>query len=572
MKSLLALLSFFSLFVPSALALSPDSTSVDSRVRNFLYANAELWCSEASNASLRPLLSYSNQWGRFTQYDKGEFGASAAIAFRHLFRNRNIVFRSGLSAQVDRDDKRTMVDQLYADFNLWMFNVNIGRERFTPVLTNTSLSTGSYIMSNNARPVSRAGIGILDFWSLPLNRLCSAIPDNLIQIRGGFSIGLLSDEDNPAYTDDAILQEKFAYARIAAWPTKLYAGLNHSAIMGGVTPDGYDIPVDFWNTFFGRQGSTDVFDNGRSRGETTNAAGAHQGMWDFGLNFDFSGYWSATLYYQRPFTDSRARNPFSHGVKDCTFGWLMNFSGSSFFKELAVEYVNTRWQGGAGFPDPCVPSQAGYNVYLYPGDYDTEDIPHLLNDVLLPDDVAAYELASGEKVDNYPALIRFLRQTYNHNLDFGGRSLYLDNGFYPQGWTVGGLSMGNSLMHTNETVSRYAPEGSINLVTRFPNTRLRAVNVGLRGNLNEWIAYYARVTFSHNYGNYREQYSGPDPSSTWTSTQGYFFSKSRHETYSCLALDFNVLPRFFVSTNLAYDFGDLYHSFASRLSVKYIIK
>ena len=557
---------------PFLIALTATATCAAQR-QDSLTVSASAWASAATNSKLRPQLSYSNEWGRYAQYDQAEVATGFDAAYTHTFRNPEVRFKAGVAAQVSSDRLRTMLHELYADFDLWMFGIRMGLEDYTPVESNTSLSVGSYLMSNNARPLPRVWAGLLDYWSLPLGKLpvpfAKYIKD-LIQLRGGASFGWMNDDGCDNFTDDALLHEKFVYARVGALPVKPYAGLYHSVIMGGSMPDGAKIPVDFWASVLGKNGSVEKFGGGVFRGETTNAAGAHQGMWDFGLDLDFEPF-CGKLYYQRPFADAQAKNPTQYGINDFTAGLLLTLRHCEVVKEVALEYANTKWEGDEGFPDPCVPNQQGGKTYLFPGDWDTDRIPYLKEHVFLPADVERWEAANG-KIDNYQSLKKFLEETYNHGLVYGGRTLYLTNYCAPQGWTRGGLSMGNAIMHTRKTVSRYAPEGTMTLRQTFPNMRVRAVNVGVSGDIvPRRLAYSLRVTASRNYGNFREKYTGPDPSSSWTLKENYFFSRPKNETYTKLDLDITLRHGLTLRTCWAYDFGDLYHSFAARMGVRYAL-
>lgn len=541
--------------------------------RDTLSISCGAWASAATNSRLRPLLSYSNEWGRFTQYDDGEVGAYAKVAYRHDFRNPSLAFRAGVGGQVSTDSKRTMLSEAYADFDLWMFDVKAGLENYTPVETNTSTSVGSYLMSNNARPVPRAWVGILDYWALPLDRLPLPFAGrlrNLIEIKGGVSFGRIDDEGEAGYTDDILLSEKFAYCRIGAWQVKPYVGLNHSVVMGGRRSDGTKIPLDFWNSFFGRNGDPEVFGNGEFRGETTNKAGGHQGMWDCGIDFAIGDAATGKLYHQKPFADNKASGFASHPFGDFTIGAQVRLTRFTPVSEVSVEFVKTDWQGGPGLPDPYVPTRGGQYVLYYPGDINEGNFEHIKNDVFIADDVRAWESRTGRTL-TYGNRFDFFIDTYNYGNEYGGRSLYLTNYCIEQGWTRGGLSMGNALMHTKETVRRYAPAGTMKLDNAFPNTRLRAVNVGLAGKIFQGrLAYTARVTFSRNYGNYREKYKG-DACLSWDEWENYFFASPRNETYTKLDLGFALRRGFSLRANLAYDFGDLYHSFAARAGLTYEI-
>lgn len=557
----------------SAISTTLALTAAAQQSRDTIWAECDAWASASTNNDLRPLLSYSNEWGRYTQYDQAETAASAKVGYRHRFRNPSLVFRAGLAGQVSTDVKRTMLNEAYADFDLWMFGVKAGLENYTPVESNTRTSAGSYLMSNNARPVPRAWVGIMDYWAIPLERLPLAFASRLkgaIEIRGGVSFGFIDDEGEAGYTDDILLSEKFAYGRIGTWAVKPYVGLYHSVVMGGRRSDGTKIPIDFWNSFFGRKGDPEVFGKGEFRGETTNKAGGHQGMWDWGVDLAIGDAVSGKLYYQKPFADNKASSIMPHAPGDFTIGAQVNIPSFTPIREMSVEFIKTDWQGGEGLPDPYVPTSGGNFALYYPGDINEGNFEHFKKDVFIAKDVEDWERRTGRQLtfDNH---IDFFDDMYNHSDGYGGRSLYLSNYCIEQGWTRGGLSMGNSLFHSKETVRRYAPDGTMKLDNAFPNTRLRAINVGLSGDIvNGRLTYTARVTYSRNYGNYREKYKG-DASLSWDEWENYFFTSPKNETYTKLDLNLALPHGLSLRANLAYDFGDLYHSFAARAGIRYEI-
>ncbi len=560
----------------AAVAILSAATAATAQAsRDSINASAQAWTSVATNSRLRPLLSYSNEWGRYTQYEQGEGGIEAHVDYAHTFINPRIAFRAGVTAQTSTDGDRTQLSELFADFNLWMFDIRMGLENYTPVESNTATSVGSYIMSNNARPVPRGWVGILDYWSLPLDRLPFSFAKHLgalIQIRAGFSLGMMDDEGVAEYTDNLLLHEKFAYGRIGQWCVKPYVGLNHSVLMGGRLPDGTKVPIDFWNSVFAKNGNPEIFGD-RFRAECTNAAGGHQGMWDCGIDLDFSSF-SGKVYYQRPFADSKARKLIpntagGHGAKDYTIGTTIAIKKCTFIREVSVEMAKTAWQGGEGLPDPYVPLRDGSSQLFWPGDYTEANFSYIKDNLLIECDVAAWEERTGNTLDCHN-FIDFCIDTYDHGESYGGRTTYLGNWLAEQGWTRHGLSMGNTLMHTKKTVATYAPEGSTPMTETFPNTQVRAINVGVMGDiLANKLTYCLRLTFSRNYGNISEKYG--NRSYSWTLTPNYFFANPKNEAYTKLNLNLALRHGLSVNTNLAYDFGDLYHSFSVRAGVKYQI-
>lgn len=83
------------------------------------------------------------------------------------------------------------------------------------------------------------------------------------------------------------------------------------------------------------------------------------------------------------------------------------------------------------------------------------------------------------------------------------------------------------------------------------------------------LTYCLRLTFTRNYGNISEKYG--NRSLSWDEIPNYFFSTPKNEAYTKLALDLALRHGLSVNTNLSYDFGDLYHSFAIRAGIKYQI-
>ncbi len=545
--------------------------------QNELHVEADAWGSVSSNDKLRPLLSYSNEWGRFTQYDESEVGVGAAVNFTHIFKNPKLQFAAGVSGQMSKDSDRRMVREAYADWDLWMFDVKLGLQNYSPVLTNNSLSVGSYIMSNNASAIPRGWVGILDYWPIPMPKFVVAWGENkradfshLMEIRGGISLGWLGNEDNANYTDDILFHEKFVALRIGLWKVKPYFGLFHSCMMGGTLPSGEEMSIDFWSSFFGKSGDASEF-SGSTRGEQTNAAGAHQGLWDMGWDFEFEKF-DAKFYYQRPFTDNNSMTIFRHGLYDLNAGFQVKLNNSKHIKSFVLEYSSTEYQGDPGIPDPVVPTQSGSKRMLFPDEWQTDDIPYLKENVLLADDVEAWESEHGE-ITTHHQLRQFFEATYNNGYSYGGRESYLTNGLYKQGWTHKDLSMGNPLMHTDKTVKTYAPEGTMNYSSRFSNMRVRAINVGVEG--TAWkFDFIVRLTVSKNYGNYQEEYEQDgniNSTYSWKKKENYYFEKSKWESYTKVDVCYHLTQKFSVNGNFTYDCGDLYHSFATRVGVKFKI-
>lgn len=154
-------------------------------------------------------------------------------------------------------------------------------------LPNRELSSGSMAVSRNARPVPRITFGLDGFQPVPLL-------GSFLETDFGISHGWFSDD---RYVEDTLLHEKWLYLRVRREGFfGVHAGVVHEAMWGGDSPTA--APVNFDNyarVFFGRSGGEDA-----SVSDQINALGNTLGIWDFGIDLEFS---QATLhgYYQHFF-------------------------------------------------------------------------------------------------------------------------------------------------------------------------------------------------------------------------------------------------------------------------------
>lgn len=154
-------------------------------------------------------------------------------------------------------------------------------------LPNPVLSSGSMAVSRNARPVPRITFGLDGFQPVPLL-------GSFLETDFGISHGWLTDD---RYAEGTLLHEKWLYLRVKRESFfGVHAGIVHEAMWGGDTTSA--APVNFDNyarVFFGRSGGEDS-----SLSDQINALGNTLGIWDFGIDLEFSG---AKLhgYYQHFF-------------------------------------------------------------------------------------------------------------------------------------------------------------------------------------------------------------------------------------------------------------------------------
>ena len=487
--------------------------------------------------SLQPLWNYANQWGIFTPLSKGE-GVLTGKIYYHFLDKKNVSLRAGLAGVAKTDLSESFVQEAFLRMKFWWFDISAGMEAYSPITYDDDLTSGMFLISSNARPVPRVTAGIYDY--LPLG-----FTGKWVEIRGGMSQGVLGDDRGAKGNTNVLLHEKWAYIRLGNIKWKPYAGIVHSALFGGVKPNGEKIPIDFLATFLGKA-STEL-------GET-NATGAHMGLWDFGLYFPVKD-WQGHFYYQKPFADGSGMRIFNFRNKDFYFGLILKSMEKRLIAGVSVEFIKASWQTGPGTPDPYDPVE---KHIVFPSKID---------------DIDSYMMERFGKVTEGwtdKDLTEFLKQEWNYGYGFGGRDDYLNNGQYYAGWTYHGASMGIPLFHTAEQVQLYAPGWSFQDRMFFINNRINAFHAGVEGWINDVLFYRIKGTYTNNKGSYGEEYYGRY---SWDKTPDYFFTNSKNQFYTGLELNWQIkknLP-LTLSDVLGLDFGELYNSFGGRLGIIYKI-
>lgn len=523
----------------------------------------------ASNKKIQPLWSYSNQWGLYTQFKQTEALAYAKATYQ-ICQSKYFNAEVGLALVGKTEFDKSMIHEAYIAGKAYIFDYTIGMQAYSPLAKYDELTSGNFLMSSNARPTPRVGIGLFDYWSIPYTR-------DWLQIKGALYIGKLFNEYDAddiikrQYTKDVVFHEKFAYGRLGGWYVKPYFGLVHSVMMGGTLPDGTKLDIDLWASFIGK--GSEKFRDTQFRGEATNAAGAHQGLWDLGFDFDFDKI-DGTIYCKRPFADGTGKKYFDTRSKDFFLGVIINFKKLKYLKIIGLELTKTNWQGGEGNPDPIGFDDYGNKLLLYPGDLPEDNSQELID--------WFYKHFNADKIEkwhtetgNYPYIDKeeaynFFSHYWNNDWYFGGRSNCLSNGMYNQGWNVNGYSMSGAYFHSQEKVEAYANNNySWQHLTAFPNYRVIGITYTQKGNFTDNIDYTLKFGYTKNQGNLIEKYQGGAYS--WKLANNYFFDKSKKECYSMIS--FNYKNRNFkYSSSLAYDSGDLYNSFGIKLGITYFIK
>ena len=389
------------------------------------------------------------------------------------------------------------IHEAYVNLKWKDFTLQVGKNEVNNPYFPDDLSTGHLFASRNARTIPKVTLGVLDYADVPWTK-------GYVQYRGAISQGILEKDRS---VSEALYHEKYASIRTRKLPINIHFGFMHNALFGGEF-NGERQSTNFLEVFLGRASSNSIVN-----GDNINAAGAHFGIFDYGVSLS-SGDFDIDLYYHQPWADRTGLKDWSARNRDYMLGIHVKFKNQKWISEILYENLNTTHQSGEGLPDPFV-NGVGYTFdQLRVLDYDQF--------VLDEFGITANNLSFDE-------FIEIIRQQTNENLDYGGRDNYYNNRGYPSGNTYQGFVIGNSLFLTANRLFE------LNGVQTFEselivNNRIQAQHIGIKGNLVPWdIDYKFLVTFTHNLGTYTGFYGSFI--NNWERSPNYFFRQGVNAQY-----------------------------------------
>lgn len=244
----------------------------------------------------------------------------------------------------------------YAKARLAMFEIKGGRSRDVMGLMDTTLSTGSFIMSGTALGIPKVEISIPEFYSIP-------VFDKILAIKGNFAHGWLGNVNiynNEDFVYPTFFHQKSLWGRIAKphWRTRVYGGFSHNAFWGNERKwIGY-FPFNDWQTYdyviFGK-----VFNDSK--------VGNHGGTIDLRVEHDFQNismaiyrqnfYEVGGLYYLANIAD---------GLNGLSLTNRQPKRSNVFWKKILFEFLYTKNQAGETWSKPTPSGDENYmNHYLY---------------------------------------------------------------------------------------------------------------------------------------------------------------------------------------------------------------
>ncbi len=500
----------------------------------------------SSNKNLLPLYQYSSKWGIVSPFDQYQSILLGKIGY-NLLERENIKLQLSFSGVAKNKIEDSYLHEAYLKGQiLKVFDFSIGKNAFTPLSINDELTSGGFMMNSNARPVPKAMIGIFEYWPV-------SFIGNILEIKGGLTQGILNDDRTSMQkynsADHVLLHEKWAYLRGGKLKFKPYMGLYHGALYGGERPNGSKIPIDFLATFLAK-GSSKI-----GGGEATNAAGAHDGFWDFGVWGEME-WGNIQFYFQKPFADGSGLKIYRWINKDNKMGILASLDHFKAIKNVSVEIFKTDYQSGEGVPDPIYPAESANNWIIW------------LDQIEDYDQFMQEEFSVSSVGWNKESVMNYLEDQLNQGYKFGGRDDYNNNGSYYNGWTYFQQPMGFPLYHTYWQSKAYAPGWVMNNAVVFMNNRVKGFHLGLNGELSEQLTYLFKATYSNNMGTYNEKYKNRY---SWEEDPDFFYTNGKKQVYTYLDLKYqhNKWNSISVTGSISYDFGELYDAMGASFGIVY---
>jgi len=289
-----------------------------------------------SSGKYSPFWLQSNQYGMISSFPTS---ANIMVGFSKDFGLKTRLFDYGFKANLltqTFDNKTYSYFHEYyvkARFSVFDFILGARKEQFGN--QDSTLSSGGFLFSQNARPMPKVTLGIEHFTVVPFTY-------GFLEVKGAIAHGWYTDN---IYVKNLWLHQKYIYVKIGGTlPVHFQYGFDHVAQWGGIVPGSGQQPTslkDFIRIFFARSGGS-----GSLQTDQFNSLGNHIGSQSMKLDvniskFKISGYW------QKVFEDGPIKQMWNaQNRADGLWGLSIRNSKFPLIKGLLFEYLNTTDQSG----------------------------------------------------------------------------------------------------------------------------------------------------------------------------------------------------------------------------------
>lgn len=341
--------------------------------------------------------------------------------------------------------------QLYAEATWRKWNFRIGPKESYKSFFDESLSSGDFILSNNARPIPEANLSLTDFVLVPHTK-------GKFYLKGDIAFGKMLDGDyvegiaKPAgkdYTRDLYTHHKSIFFRFGNFDKekdtyRFTFGMDHYSYWTGTSILEGKMQVlprtfsDLARAFFAAQEG-----GSPGPGQYFYVSGSHWGAYTFKLDHKLKNNDELSINWQHFFDDGSGMGP--QNIKDMLAGVEYKSDKRQLLSGAVFEYVYTKDQSGP----------VHFNITM--------------------DESHQYLKSKGNGMDDY----------YNNYQFTQGPSYY-------------GRSFGTPLFLSPE----YNTDGTVN----FKGNRIIAFHGAVQGYLNDKLSYRLRATYGETWGRYKLPY------------------------------------------------------------------
>ncbi len=476
-----------------------------------------------------------NSFGKLDPNDQS--GYLEGSVYYPILDKGNWLLETGIDFVVTSDLSKSLLHQGFLNLHWNDISLRLGKNEINNSNYNDELGSGSFFQSQNARTMTKVGAGIWDYTSVPF------FP--YLEVLGTFEVGRL-DEDRPV--TGAYYHEKSVYAKTAKLPVNPFFGISHNVLFGGTTEDGEELPSDFLKAVLARSAV-----NSGNASDSSNAAGAHFGIVDMGVEIPF-GENKFKFSFQQPISDASGYQTNFTKNTDHIIILELKLEGNKFIKSIIYENINTTHQSGEGLTDPYINGRF-------------QSFSNLIN---LPDYDAYIQEQFGITTNNitWKEFRDLVRTEANFGYAYGGRDDHYNNATFPFGNTFHRMVIGNPLMMTRDRFETITGE-TVSDPNFIVNNRIVAHHIGIGGQANK-TKINIRATFTHNYGTYTGKYGGARRS--WELDRDYYFRDILTMHYVSLELKRPGKNGFVYRLMLETDLAEFGNNHGILMGVTYRIK
>ncbi len=301
--------------------------------------------------------SYTPFWLRANQYGavptKENYGTAAVSWSDFVQVNKRTSWGYGVRALVNLTDTKAnvLLQEAYLKGRFGIFELQAGRKRQIQGLTDSTLSSGSFIWSGNALPMPMLNLVVNDYWA-------PKFVQGIVGFKGNYAHGWFENQR----TDVAnfYLHQKSFYGRLGKPNSlfKFHGGFNHQVQWGGILkyadPGNFSAkngkiatgPKEYLYMITGQSMNVVGGDTAKyGINDGWNRLGNHLGSVDVGMEVDWK---KAKLFFYRQSIYEDGSLYYGNNITDGLHGIAFTRKADQGLLKLVVEYFNATSQGGSG--------------------------------------------------------------------------------------------------------------------------------------------------------------------------------------------------------------------------------